>query len=111
VLGGVLRTRAQSKPRDLENDRGYRWLLALAVAFFVFFAAATGARVVAADFGSGADWFGRFGLGCAGLILQVLLLALLFAIELARYIGQALRRGFVGARGCTGHRGGCTTGT
>ena len=62
-------------------------LLALAVAFLVFFAAAAGAGIIAADFGGGAHGFWRFGLGGAGLILQVLLLALLFAIELARYVG------------------------
>src|ERR1700735_100069 len=78
-------------------------LLALAVAFFVFFAAAAGAGVVAADFGGGADGFGWFGLGGAGLILQVLLLALLFAIELARDVGQTLRRRFVGASCGAGH--------
>ena len=81
-------------------------LLALAVAFFVFFAGAAGAGIVAADFGGGADGLGRFGLGGAGLILQVLLLALLFAIELARNVGQALRCGFVRACGGAGHRGG-----
>src|ERR1700744_4244826 len=78
-------------------------LLALAVAFFVFFAAAAGAGVVAADFGGGADGLGRFDLGGAGLILQVLLLALLFAIELARDVGQTLRSGLVGASGGAGH--------
>ena len=64
----------------------------LAVAFFVFFAGAAGAGIVAADFGAGADGFWRFGLRGAGLILQVFLLALLFAFELARYVGQTLRR-------------------
>ena len=66
------------------NDRT---LPAVAVTFFVFFAAAAGAGVVAADLGGSADRFWRFGLGGAGLILEVLLLALLFAIELARYVG------------------------
>jgi hypothetical protein len=80
-------------------------LLALAVAFFVFFAAAAGTGIVAADFGCGADGLGRFGLRCAGLILQILLLALLFAIELARDIRQALRRGFLRTRSRAGHRG------
>jgi hypothetical protein len=49
------------------------------VAFFVFFAGAAGAGIVAAYFCCGADWLGRFGLGGAGLVLQILLLALLFA--------------------------------
>ena len=61
------------------------------MAFFVFFAGAAGAGVVAAYFGGGADWLWWFGLGCAGLILQILLLALLFAFELTGYVGQALR--------------------
>ena len=86
-------------------------LLALAVAFFVFFAGAAGAGVVAADFGGGADGFGRFGLACAGLILQILLLALLFAIELARNVGQALSRSFRGASCRTGHRRRWSAGT
>ena len=55
------------------------------MAFFVFFAGAAGAGVVAAYFGGGADWFWWFGLGCTGLILQILLLALLFAFELTGY--------------------------
>ena len=66
-------------------------LCAGAVAFFVFFSGAAGAGVVAAYFCGGADWLWRFGLGCAGLILQVFLLALLLAVELAGYVGQTLR--------------------
>jgi hypothetical protein len=50
------------------------------VAFFVFFAGAAGAGVVTAYFGAGADGLGRFGLGGAGLVLQIFLLALLFAL-------------------------------
>jgi hypothetical protein len=56
------------------------------VALFVFLAGAAGAGVVAADFGAGADWLWRLGLGCARLILQILLLALLLAAKLARDI-------------------------
>src|SRR5215472_288873 len=60
-----------------------------AVAFFVFFAGAAGARVVAADFGAGTDGLGCFGLPCAGLILQLFFLALLFALHVAREPRQA----------------------
>jgi hypothetical protein len=54
-----------------------------AVAFFVFFAGAAGAGVVAAYFCAGADGFWSFGLCGAGLILQLFLLALLFALHFA----------------------------
>src|ERR1700757_964029 len=65
-----------------------------AVAFLVFFAGAAGARVVAAYFCAGADGLGRFGLRGAGLILQIFLLALLAALELASNFGEALRLAF-----------------
>src|ERR1700733_10824030 len=82
-------------------------LLALAVAFFVFFAAAARTGIVAADFGGGADGVWRFGLGGAGLVLQVMLLGLLFAVELSCYIGQEPRWRFGGASSGAGHcRGG-----
>ena len=61
-----------------------------AVALFVFLAGAAGTWVVASDFGACAHRFGRLGLRGTGLILQILLLALLFAFELSRDIGQAL---------------------
>ena len=61
------------------------------MAFFVFLAGAARAGIVAAYFRAGADWFWGFGLRCAGLILQIFLLALLFAFELAGDVGQALR--------------------
>jgi hypothetical protein len=60
------------------------------VAFFVFFAGAAGAGIVAAYFCGSTDWLWWFGLGGTGLILQIFLLALLLAVELARYVGQTL---------------------
>ena len=82
-----------------------------AVAFFVFFAGAAGARVVAADFGAGADGLGGFGLRGACLILQLFLLALLFAFHIAGEVGQALRSGLFGAGCGAGDGGARTTGT
>jgi len=75
------------------------------VAFFVFFAGAAGTLVVAADFCAGANWLGRFGLRGAGLILQIFLLTLLLALELARDLWEALRSWFARASGGTGDRG------
>jgi hypothetical protein len=49
------------------------------VTFFVLLAGAAGARIVAADLCSGANGPGRFGLRGSRLILQIALLALLFA--------------------------------
>ena len=92
-----------------KSDECANELLALAVAFFVFLAAAAGTGIVAADFGRGANRFWRLGLSGARLVLQVLLLALLFPIELASNVGQALRRGFRGASRGAGHCGGCTS--
>ena len=46
----------------------------------------------------------------AGLILQILLLALLFALELARDFGEALRLAFAGTRGGAGYGGLRSTG-
>jgi hypothetical protein len=63
------------------------------VAFFEFFAGAARARVVAPDFGAGANGFRRFGLGRASLILEIPFLALLFAFHIPGKRGQALRRG------------------
>src|SRR6267154_2656834 len=76
-----------------------------AVAFFVFFAGAAGAWIVAAYFGAGADWLGSFGLRGAGLILQIFLLALLFALELAGDFRETLRLAFAGTRGRAGYGG------
>jgi len=76
-----------------------------AVAFFVFSAGAAGAWIVAAYFGAGSDWFGRFRLRGAGLILQIFLLALLLALELAGYFRETLRLAFAGARGGAGYGG------
>src|SRR5580704_8445890 len=83
-----------------------RRLGARAVAFFVFFAGAAGAGIVAADFGAGADGLGGFGLRGAGLVLQLFLLALLFALHLAGELGQALRGRFAGAGGGSTGNGG-----
>src|SRR5258706_4111576 len=76
-----------------------------AVAFFVFVAGAAGAWIVAAYFGAGSDWLGRFRLRGAGLILQIFLLALLFALELAGYFRETLRLAFAGTRGGAGYGG------
>jgi hypothetical protein len=54
-----------------------------AAAFLVFLAAATGAGIVAPDFGSGTNRLGSFGLCGSGLILQLLLLAALTALDFA----------------------------
>src|SRR5712672_4283251 len=81
-----------------------------AVAFFVFFAGAAGAWVVAAYFGAGADGLGGFGLRGAGLILQIFLLALLFALELASDFGKTLGLAFTRTRGGAGYRGLRSTG-
>src|SRR5258705_321667 len=76
-----------------------------AVAFFVFFAGTAGAWVVAAYFGAGADGLRRFGLGGAGLILQIFLLALLAAFNLSGDFGKTLRLAFAGTRGGAGYGG------
>src|ERR1700676_1817792 len=82
-----------------------------AVALFVFFAGAAGAGVVAADFCAGAYGLRGFGLRGAGLILQIFLLALLFALKLARYFREALRARFACARGGAGNGSLRSTGT
>ena len=75
------------------------------MAFFVFFAGAAGAGVVTADLGARANWFWRFGLRRAGLILHFFFLALLLTLHFAGERGKG-RRGFFGyARRGTG--GGC----
>src|SRR5277367_1460467 len=79
-----------------------------AVAFFVFFAGATGAGVVATYLCAGTDGFGRFGLRGASLILQLFLLTFLLAFHFARESGKALRRWFAGA-GCSAGDGGSGT--
>ena len=58
-------------------------LSGLAAALLVLLAAAARAGIVAADLGAGADRLGRFGLGGAGLLLELLLLALLAALDFA----------------------------
>src|SRR6266852_7861652 len=85
--------------------RPYKELRGGAVAFFVFFAGAAGAWIVAAYFCAGADWLGSFGLGGAGLILQIFLLALLAALDLSGDFGETLWLAFAGTRGCAGDRG------
>src|SRR3954463_1793664 len=61
-------------------------LSGLAAAPFIFFAAAAGAGIVASDFGAGANGLGSFGLRRARLILELLLLALLAALDFALLI-------------------------
>src|SRR5882724_10545016 len=73
-----------------------------AVALFVFFAGATGARIVAANFGASAHGLRRLSLCRAGLILQFFFLALLFAFHCARE-----RRQLRGSFGSTSRRTGC----
>src|SRR4029077_14302630 len=77
-----------------------------AVAFFVLFAGAAGARVVAAHFCAGAGRCGRFGLRGAGLILQLFLLALLLALHFAGEGWQALWRRVIRPRCGAGVRPG-----
>src|ERR1700737_3637492 len=96
--------RAEDKP---DSQKWLSHLRCGAVAFFVFFAGAAGTLVVAADFCAGANWPGRFGLRGAGLILQIFLLALLLALELARDLWEALRSRFARASGGAGGRGVC----
>src|SRR5258706_12169524 len=102
------RSAAAPLQRTEDTPDSQKWLSYLCcgdVTFFVFFAGAAGAWVVAADFCAGANWLGRFGLRGAGLILQIFLLALLLALELARDFWEALRGGFARASGGAGHRG------
>src|SRR5579872_7264310 len=73
------------------NDAALRALRRFSAAFLVLFAAAAGARVVAAHLGAGANRLGRFGLGGPGLVLQLLLLALLAAFDLAGLFFRARR--------------------
>src|SRR5258708_38438870 len=94
--------RAEDKP---DSEKWLPYLCCGAVTFFVFFAGAAGAWVVAADFCAGTDWLGRFGLRGAGLILQIFLLALLLALELARGLGETLGSRFARTCGCAGGRG------
>src|SRR5258708_26409731 len=94
--------RAEDKP---DSEKWLPYLCCGAVAFFVFFAGAAGTWVVAADFCAGANWLRRFGLRGAGLILQIFLLALLLALELARDLWQTLRRWFARASVGTGDLG------
>jgi len=61
------------------------------MAFFVFLAGAAGARIIAADLSSCANRLGRLGLRGSCLVLQISLLALLFALELAGHVGKPLR--------------------
>ena len=94
--------------RAEDKQDSQKWLshsCAGAVAFFVFFAGAAGTWIVAADFRTGAHGLGRFGLRGAGLVLQILLLALLFALELACHFRQALRTRFARARRSAGDSG------
>ena len=90
-------------------------LCCCAVAFFVFFAGTAGAGVVATYFGACADWLRSFSLCGAGLVLQILLLALLFALELAGDFGKTLGLAFADTRGGASYGGlrasGCTNGT
>src|SRR6267378_203426 len=92
------------------NAGPYRELRCDTVAFFVFFAGAAGAWIVAAYFGAGAYGLRRFGLRGAGLILQIFLLALLFALELASDFRETLRLAFAGPRGGAGYGGLRSTG-
>src|SRR4029077_16771675 len=75
------------------------------VALLVFFPGAAWTRIVAADFCPGANWFGRFGLGGAGLILHLFFLALLLAFHFARESGKLRRRFICDASGGAGRGG------
>src|SRR5271167_3361438 len=68
-----------------------------AVAFLVFFAGATGTRIVTPDFRADFDRLRRFRLRRTALILQIFLLALLAALDFARDGRQMLR--FIRTRG------------
>ena len=70
----------------------------------VFLTRAAGTGVIAADFGSNAHRFGSFGLGRAGLILQVLLAALLATLDLLCDGGldRSALRGALGLSGVAG---------
>src|ERR1700738_1180467 len=98
----LLRAEAEDKP---DSQKWLSHSCGGAVAFFVFFAGAAGTLVVAADVCARADWLGRFGLRGAGLILQILLLALLFSLELACYFRETLRSRFACASSGAGDRG------
>src|SRR5258708_32321747 len=94
--------RAEDKP---DSEKWLPYLCCGAVTFFVFFAGAAGAWVVAADFCAGTDWLGRFGLRGAGLVLEIFLVALLLALELARDLGETLGSRFARTSGGAGDRG------
>src|SRR5262249_30181394 len=71
---------------------------ACSVAFFVFLAGATRARIIAADFCAGTNGLRRFGLRCSRLVLHFFFLALLLAFhffgerrQLGRSLGGARR--------------------
>jgi hypothetical protein len=109
----IQRRAGQAPPLQIsEGDRleSLSHLCVGAVAFFVFFAGAAGAGIVAAYFGAGTDGFGGFGLGWAGLILQFFLLPFLLALHFAGKGGEALWRRFAGAGGCACYGGGAAAG-
>src|SRR5438046_2820375 len=75
-----------------------------AVALLVFLPGAAGTRIVAPHFRANSYRLRRFGLRGAGLILQILLLTLLAAFDLARHSRQLLR--FTCTRCCACGRSG-----
>src|SRR5277367_3469074 len=82
----------------LQANKSKSWASCVgAVAFFVFFSGATRTRIVTPNFRADFDGLRRFRLRRARLILQILLLALLAALDLARDGGQMLL--LAGARG------------
>src|SRR5260370_18905763 len=82
-----------------KSDRPECLSYSSAVALLVLLPRAAGASIVAAHFCANLYGPRGFGLRGAGLILQILLLALLFALELAGDLGEIPRRWFAGSRG------------
>src|SRR5260370_36247784 len=82
----------------VKSDRKECLSYSSTVALLVLLPRAAGASIVAAHFCANLYGPRGFGLRGAGLILQILLLALLFALELACELGEIPRRWVAGSR-------------
>src|SRR5260370_18383283 len=82
----------------VKSDRKECLSYSSTVALLVLLPRAAGASIVAAHFCANLYGPRGFGLRGAGLILQILLLALLFSLELAGDLGEIPRRWFAGSR-------------
>src|SRR5260370_13841413 len=82
----------------VKSDRKECLSYSSTVALLVLLPRAAGASIVAAHFCANLYGPRGFGLRGAGLILQILLLALLFALELAGDLGEVPPPSFAGSR-------------